>query len=264
MGTETLSSTSWNFEILSWSDSHGWTSHSRGIIEADQSPESLSSSPEVQSSCKILQDKSLQQRDAHNEYALLHANSGLRYGTIFRNMVSLRRAPHVAVQTMILRPLVPDGDALPQASPVTVDAPTLDTNFHSLGAMQEGIRPGLVIVPSYCLRWRISNHIAADAGREFSIVGRLLSRDDMSGTTHMQFVIFDMSSASPPKPVAEIGPVKLQCIGRPNAQDLQIPDSYVVKHVAYVHLIDAPLLSKMIEETPAKPNYENGVTWTMR
>lgn len=251
-GTETTSSTAWAFEILAWSDSHGWTRHSYGLIEADQSNESLARSPEVQSALKILHDKSLRQHDAQNEYALLHANHGLTYGPTFRSMVRLRWTPNGTVQTIILRTLEPDAHTLPQASPVTVDPPTLDTIFHSLDVMQEGNGPGLVMVPSYCLRWQISNHIVADAGREFSIVGRLLGRDEMTGTTHMGFVIFDTpSTSSPPIPIAKIGPIKLQCIARPNAQDLPFPDCCAIKHVLYVDLIDSHVLSKMVEGRPA-------------
>ncbi|KAL9594233.1 MAG: hypothetical protein Q9179_005489 [Wetmoreana sp. 5 TL-2023] len=251
-GTETVSSTAWSFEILSWSDSQGWTRHSFGLIEADHSHESLLGSPDVQSALRMLNDKTFQKRDAQDEYALLQANNGLAYGPTFRNMIDLRQAPGATVQTIILRQFEPDAHALHEASPVTVDPPTLDTIFHSLNAIQGGDGKGPVIVPSSCLRWRISNHIAADAGQKFSLVGRLLGRDAKSGTTHMQFVIFEVaSSSSPPKPVAEIGPVKLECIVRPDACDLRFPDSYTVKHVPYVDLIDTPFLSEMITGTSA-------------
>lgn len=191
-GTETVSSTAWTFEIMSWSDSHGWTRHSYGLIEADHSHESLSKSPDVQFASKTLNDKTLQQCDAQEEYARLQANNGLTYGPTFRNMVRLWRAPGAAVHTMVLRQVEPDAHALSSASAVTVDPPTLDTIFHSLGAIKQENSPGLVIVPSFCLRWRISNHISADAGQKFSIVSRLLGRDEKLGTTHMQFVIFDV------------------------------------------------------------------------
>ncbi|KAL8922238.1 MAG: hypothetical protein Q9208_005317 [Pyrenodesmia sp. 3 TL-2023] len=246
-GTQTVSSTAWSFEILTWSDSHGSIRHSYGLIEADQSHESLSDSPDVQTALTTLNDKSLQQRDAQDEYAHLQANHGLNYGPTFRNMVHLRQGPGISVQTINLRQLDPGAHALSEASPVTVDPPTLDTIFHSLGALQEGNGPGPIIVPSFCLQWRISNHIAADAGRRFSVVGRLLGRDEKSGTTHMHFVIFDVTSnASPSKPVAEIGPVTLQCIARPDAHDRRFPDSYTVKHVPYVDLIDTHVLSEMV------------------
>lgn len=251
-GTETVSSTAWTFEILSWSDSHQWTRHSYGLIEADHSHESLRNSPNVQFASQVLGNKALKLRDAQEEYSRLRTNSGLTYGSTFRNMVDLWQAPGATVQTILLRQLESDPHALPEASPVTVDPPTLDTIFHCLGALLGGNARGSTFVPSFCLRWRISNHIAADAGRQFSVVGRLLGRDEKSGTTHIQFVVFEAStSSSPPKPIAEIGPVRLQCIDRPDAHDLRLPDTYAVKHVPYVDLIDPYPLSEMVKGGPS-------------
>lgn len=251
-GTETASSTAWTFEILSWSDSHGWTRHSYGIVEADHSPESFSRSPHVQSATGTLSNKSLQKCDAQEEYNLLQANSGLAYGPTFRNMVDLWRAPETAVQTIGLRQLEQDPNMLSKASPVTVDPPTLDTIFHCIRAMQGGNGPGPIIVPTFCLQWRISNHIIAEAGRTFSVVAKLLGRDEKSGTTNMHFVIFDASSGSTsPIPVAEIGPVKLQCIARPDAHGVRVPDSYGVKHVPHMDFVDPRILSEMLTAGPA-------------
>ncbi|KAL8789759.1 MAG: hypothetical protein Q9213_001010 [Squamulea squamosa] len=251
-GTETVSATAWTFEILTWSDSHQWTRHSYGLIEADQNPESLSKGPHVQSALKTLNGKTLQQHDGQDEYALLKSKYGLAYGPNFRNMAHLRQEPGATVSTIVLRHLDSDAHALGKASPVTVDPPTLDSIFHCLGALLGRSGPRPTMVPSFCLRWRISNHIDADPGRQFSVVCKLLDSDEKSGTTHIQFVIFDVSTtSSPPKPVAEIGPVKLQCIDRPDARDLGIPDSYVVKHVPYVDLVDPQVLSKMVQGSPA-------------
>lgn len=167
-------------------------------------------------------------------------------------MVHLRRAAGASVQTIVLRQLDPDAHALLEASPVVVDPPTLDTIFHSLGAIREGKGPGPIILPSFCLQWRISNHIAADAGRKLFVVGRLLGRDEKSGTTHMHFVIFDAASTSShPRPVAEIGPVELKSITRPDAHDLRFPDSYAVKQVPYVDLMDTHALTEMVRGPPA-------------
>lgn len=251
-GTETVSSRAWTFEILSWSDPYGWTRHAYGQIEADQSHELLSSSPDVQLASRILSenDTSLQPRDARDEYTLLQANHGFTYGPTFRNMVYLGQAPGTAVQTVVLRQLDSDAYTLSQASPVTVDPPTLDTIFHSIAALQGGSGPAPVIVPSFCLRWRMSNHIVANAGRRFSVVARLLGRDEKSDTTHIKYVIFDTTAgSSPPTPVAEIGPVKMECIARPDVHTLPIPDSFAVRHVPHVDLMDSSVLSKMVRGT---------------
>ena len=250
-GSETVSSTAWTFETLSWSDTHQWTRHSYGLIEADDSHESLPRSPQVQSALKILNRKTLQRRDARDEYALLKPNHGFDYGPTFRNMTHLWQDSGATVSKIVLRQLEPDPHAHPEASPVTVDPPTLDGIFHTLGALMGRTRPGPTMVPTFCLRWRISNRIAADVGQQFSVVCTLLGRDEKSGTTHLQFVIFEVSTSSPPKPVAEIGPIKLQCIDRLDALEFLLPDSYTIKHVPYADLMDEQVLSKMVQASPA-------------
>ncbi|KAL9587952.1 MAG: hypothetical protein Q9203_003236, partial [Teloschistes exilis] len=237
-----------SFETLSWSDAHQWTRHSYGLIEADHSQDSLPRSSRVQSALEILNRKTLQQRDAQHEYTLLEPNHGFAYGPTFRNMTHLWQDSDATVSTIVLRKLEVDPHGHPEASPVTVDPPTLDDIFHTLGVLMGRTGPGPTMVPSFCLRWRISNRIAADVGRQFSVVCTLLSRDNKSGTTHLQFVIFNVSTASsPPKPVAEIGPIKIQCIDRPDAHELRLPDSYTVKQVPYANLVDPDVLSEMVK-----------------
>ncbi|KAL9030209.1 MAG: hypothetical protein Q9196_001643 [Gyalolechia fulgens] len=253
-GSETFSSTVWTFETLSWSDTDQWTRHSYGLIEVDPSQEEfLPRSSQVQSALEILNRTTLEPRDAQEEYTQLKPNHGFAYGPTFRNMTHLWQDSGATVSTLVLRDLEADPHAHPGASPVTVDPPTLDGIFHTLGVLMGRTGPGPTMVPSFCLRWRISNRIAADAGRKFSVVCTLLSRDDKSGTVQLQSVIFDVSTAaSPPKPVAEIGPIKLQCIDRPDAQELRLPDSYTVKQVPYVDLIDPHVLSEMVKGSPAE------------
>lgn len=255
LGSGIVSSTAWSFATLSWSHNHGWTRHSYGLIEADQSHESFSSSPDVQSASNILNDKTLQQRDAQDEYAVLQANRDITFGPTFRNMVHLRETAGGTVHTIMLRQLDSlgsDARALPEASPVIVDPPTLDAIFHSVVALLGEDGPGPTIVPSSCQRWRMSNHIAVDPGQKLSVVSRLLDGDEKSGTIRVQFVVFDVASgSSPPKPVAEIGPVKLEWIARPNAHDPPSPDSYAIKHVPYVDLIDTHVLCEMVRGTMA-------------
>ncbi|KAL8999566.1 MAG: hypothetical protein Q9169_001655 [Polycauliona sp. 2 TL-2023] len=255
-GSETVSSTAWTFETLSWSESRQWTQHAYGLIEADHSHESFPSSPHVQSALKILSRKTLQKRDVQDEYTSLKTNLGLSYGPAFRNMARLWRdsAATVAttVATIVLRNLESDPHARPEESPVAVDPPTLDSFFHCLGALMGADRPGPTPVPSSCRRWRISNRIAADAGQQFSVVGTLLDRDEKSGAMHLSFVVFDVSTtSSPPEPVAEIGPIRVLCIDRPDAHDLRLPDSFTMKHVPYTDLIDTDVLSELVQGTPA-------------
>lgn len=175
-----------------------------------------------------------------DEYALLKPNHRFAYGPSFRNTTQLWHDSGATVSTIVLRKLEGDSSPHPAASPVTSNPPTLDGIFHILSVLMGRTGPGPTMVPSFCLKWRISNHIAADVGHRFSVVCNLLSCDDKSGTTHLQFVIFDVSTASA-RIVAEIGPIKLQCIDRPDAHELRLPDSYTVKQVPSVDLIEPEL-----------------------
>jgi acyl transferase domain-containing protein/NADPH:quinone reductase-like Zn-dependent oxidoreductase len=246
-GTQHTSLTAWNFETLSWSEAHGWTRHSYGIIEADNNQEPFAKSLAVEVALKSLNDQSLHQRNAQHEYDLLRENNGITYGPAFRNTTEFWQASGVIVHTMVLRQIEPNTVVPSKGSPVTVDPPTLDTILHSLGAIQErnGSRP--IIVPSYCLQWRISNDIAVEAGQKLSVVSRRLSHDEKSGNMEMDFVVFDVSG-DPPKPVAEIGPLKFQCIARPDSDNLRLPSTYNFKNVAYIDLMDQSILATEIEK----------------
>ena len=70
-------------------------------------------------------------------------------------------------------------------------------------------RPGPTMVPSFCLQFRISNRIAADAGRQCKVVSTLVGRSEKS-EAHVRLVLFEVSTDSLSlKPVAEIGPLRL-------------------------------------------------------
>ncbi|KAL8673560.1 MAG: hypothetical protein Q9168_002014 [Polycauliona sp. 1 TL-2023] len=252
-GSQTVSSTAWTFEILSWSDSHEWIHHSSGLIDIDHSHESLPRSPHVQSALKILNSSTLQPHDAQDEYTRLKSDHRLAYGPTFRNMTHLRTQQSSAtVATIALRQLENDPHTHQGASPVAVDPPTLDSIFHTIGALIGTTGPGPTMVPSSCQAWRISNRIAADVGRLLAVVCTVLDRDEKSSTMQIQYVIFDVSTpSSPPKAIAEIGPIKWKCFDQPDTLHLGLPDSYVIKHVPYTDLIDPRNLSGMIQATPA-------------
>lgn len=245
-GTKTTSSTMWTFEIISWSESHGWIRHSNGMIEFDTSEEPFSRSLAVQAALKTLDDQTLQHRSAQHEYELLHDSNGVTYGPAFRTAVDFWQGPEVAVHTMVVRQIESNTLVPRHESMVTVDPPTLDTVLHSFGIFQARNGPRPILVPSFCLHWRISNHIAVGAGQNLSIVSRRLSYDDKSGNTEMDFVVFDISGTSP-EPVAEIGPLKFQCIARPDDHDLRLPHTFSFQNVPYLDLMNRDVLAKMIE-----------------
>lgn len=245
-GTKATSSITWAFETLSWSEAHGWTRHSNGLIEADQSDEPFSKSLAVQAALKALNDLTLQQLNAQHEYDLLREINRVAYGPAFRNTVEFWQAPGVVVHTMVLRQIEPNPLTPSKGSMVTVDPPTLDGILHSFGVIQEKNGPKPIIVPSFCLHWRISNDIAVETGQKLSVVSRRLSYDEKSGNMELDFVVFDISGASP-KPVAEIGPLKFHCIARPSDDDLRLPHTFSFKNVPYLDLLDQRVLAKMIE-----------------
>lgn len=252
-GSGTVSSTAWFVDIMSWSYAHKWTQHAYGLIEADHSHESLTESPHVQSALQILNSNTLREFDAQGEYASLKANRGVVYGLCFQLMTGLSRdlAVPATVSTLVLGNLDPDLNAPPEASPVTVDPPLLDSICHGFGPMLGSDKWGPTMVPSLCLQFRISNHIAANPGREFKVVSTLVGKPEKS-EAYVRLVLFEMSTdTSPLKPVAEIGPLRLQGIERGTEIGVQLPESYTFKHVPYTNLMDRRALSEMLQGSPA-------------
>ncbi|KXJ92221.1 polyketide synthase [Microdochium bolleyi] len=250
-GSRASSSTAWSFEILSWTEAGGWERHAYGVIEGEtDSDKAMSKSLAVQAGLKTLGDGSLRQLNADHEYELLQENYKVCYGPAFRTAVDFWLAPDVMVHTMVVRGIEPSTfmPDSPQHSLVTADPPTLDAIMHSFGALQKGSGPRATIVPSYCREWRISNDIAATTGQRLSVVSRCLSHDPKSGNMEMDFVVFDVgSSAAGPKAVAEIGPLKFQCIARPDPSELCLPDTFVSKNIPYLDLMDGAELVRAIE-----------------
>lgn len=245
-GTSSLSALVWNFEILSWTEAHGWKRHSYGFIEAEHNGDPFSRSPTVQAALRALKNEELQQLDVESQYALLRENNGIAYGRTFRNTLDFWQASELVVHTMALRQIDREAYGSSSESPFTADPPTLDTIFHSLGAIQEISGPRPILVPSFCSQWRIASDIPAHAGQSFTIVSRRLKFDEKASSMQMNFVVFDTSGLSP-KPIAEIGPLAFQCISRPEATSLRLPDTFSFKEVPYVNLMDPHVLSKTLE-----------------
>ena len=250
IGTEAVSSTTWAFEIMSWSESLGWTVHSHGLIEADHG-EAFMESPNVHVAEKILDDgpDKLQERDAQQEYITLREN-GVNYGPTFLNMTKIWQAPGITVHEFELRQLGAASSSGP--SPATVDPPTLDTILHSGGIIQELDGPRPVLVPTSSRRWRLSNHMPANADTKFYVVSKRLDRDEKSGSMHMSFVVFLMSGGTR-TPVVEIDTLTLKSIAQPSRDHLGqgLPETYFTIQVPYVDLVDGQALSKLLPEDAA-------------
>lgn len=248
-GTGGSSETTWDFEIMSWSEAHGWVVHAFGQVEADQS-HGLLSSPNVHMAYDVLGDSSLEERDTLGEYAALR-KSGYRYGPDFANMVELRTRLNFTVHAFDIREW--DASMSPATSQVTVDPPTLDTCLHSFGITQASSGPRATYVPTHIRKWRICNRITAGPGCKLHVVTRLLdSEPRQAGTIYMSFIVFDFSETVP-KPVLEVDTMVFKAISKPSNEDLALnfPTTFETNYVPVVNFIDGEALSSMVAESVA-------------
>ncbi|CAI6339140.1 unnamed protein product [Periconia digitata] len=243
-GTQTTSSTLWSFEILSWSEGHGWKQHSYGTIEEDQNGDAVFDSLAVEAALNACNDQRLHLLNAQHEYELLKENNGLSYGPAFQNAIDFWRGPECVVHNIAVRDLGIDNSD----SSVAVNPPTLDAIFHSMSAISGTHRSKAVIVPTFCMRWRISNTMSLSAGHKLSVVSRRVSHDEKSDSMEMDFVVIDSCSGVAPRVLAEIGPVRFQCITRSDKEQMRLPSTFSFKHVPHLGLIDQHALVEIIEE----------------
>lgn len=214
-GTETFSSTAWAFEILTWSEAHGWTSHCHGRIEPE-SREMTMESPALKASAPLIGSGDLKERDPKREYAT-GGPGGTKYGPAFRAMVGLWEGPGCTVMESQLREL---DLSLPcdYGSPVSVDPPTLDGMVQGIGPLQEtdGKKPAQM--PNYVSRFRISNTIPANEKQRLKIVTRLLSYDTKAGSMRISIAAFaQQQHPDSLMPVAEWESVTFRSIGSEDA-----------------------------------------------
>ncbi|KAI9715397.1 MAG: Type I Iterative PKS [Chrysothrix sp. TS-e1954] len=250
MGTELFSSSIWTFEIMTWSEGPRWTLHCYGMIEADFREMNINT-PTIQAAVDVLVSTKLEELDAQHEYASAMSDmNGVYYGPAFQSMVRLRHTPGVVVHDLKLRSLAPHSSS--DMSPVTVDAPTLDAFFHAHGVLQgvKGARP--LIVPTYCQRFRISNHIPSVANQTFTIVSRRLDRDEKSGDMRMSIAVFATSQDCnvPRIPVAEVEVMTLKCIARPRVEEpgFGLPNCHFLTLKPYIDLVDGQRLERMLAQ----------------
>ncbi|KAH7022074.1 putative polyketide synthase, partial [Ilyonectria destructans] len=247
LDTGSHSSTTYVVEILSWSEELGWTSHCKGLIDADVHP-MTTQTPTMQSAVDDLANADFEELDAQQEYARGKQN-GVFYGPRFQNMIRLWHAPGTVMHQVELRQLSP---SISELSPVTVDPATLDSFLHVHGVLQEADGPRPLIVPTYCSRLRISNHIPSVAGQKFTVVCRRLDLDKMSGNMRFSMAVFAILDGTR-IPVVEFDALELKCIAKARNANLalQLPASFFVSHVPHVDLVDANQLAKMLSDDDA-------------
>ncbi|KAI1267381.1 putative polyketide synthase [Xylariaceae sp. FL1019] len=256
-GTELFSSDVWTFEISTWSADYGWTSHCHGRIEA-QANEMTCNSQVVKVSASLLNSSKLQERDPSLEYTPDIAD-GTHYGPAFKRMMKLWEGPGFTLMEAELRDL--DLSQKSQyGSPISVDAPTLDSFLQGLGPLLESYgakKPALM--PNYVSRLRISNDIPLVEKLRLHVITRLLEYDAVAGTIRVSVAAFVKSNSVL---VAEWESVTFRVIATEDSQDSisSLPASYYWDLVPSLdHLADNEKLRSILNAKPADENEYNRV-----
>ncbi|KFA72676.1 hypothetical protein S40288_03374 [Stachybotrys chartarum IBT 40288] len=250
-GTGTFSSTAWAFEVVTWTELTGWTTHVYGRIEAGAADVATTRSLARSTAEKLLSMAAPSAAVAEDEYEAFQ-KSGVSFGPTFKNMVGLWTAPGSAVHESVLRSIEEPLSLPIRGSYVTVDPPTLDTLFHSAivvaGKNHQNPRP--VFVPVYISRYQISNSIPATSGQRFTTVTRRVSLEEKSGRLELEFVIF----ANLPSGLVTCLEVNMtmQRITQPDASAEEnmkdLPTGYYEALVPHVGLTDAKILSNVMSD----------------
>ncbi|KAI6785287.1 Lovastatin nonaketide synthase-like protein [Emericellopsis cladophorae] len=244
-GTEIFSSTSWVFEVWSWSQEYGWTSHAHGQLEIEGTEPSAYTQT-LQASLPLTDTRQLQERDPEAEYHKDHSE-GTTYGPAFKRMRRFWEGPGFTVMETELRELdVIAASRSPFGSPVCVDTPTLDSFLQGLGPLLEAYGEKPAMMPNYVSRLRIANNIPADPGLRLTVVTRLLDYDLKAGLMRISVAAFqrgdnDISTnassySSTLTPVVEFESVSLRVVasgssgntnaGSTSSTSKNIPASY--------------------------------------
>ena len=247
-GTESFSSISWTFEILSWSKEHGWTAHCHGQIEAEAG-EMTMESPTIKASFPLIGSDKLKEGNAREAYDA-QLIGGTLYGPAFQSTVKIWEAPGWTVMETQLRDLdllIPSS----YGSLVSVDPPTLDGFVQGFGPLQDVSKRGAGVMPNYVSRLRISNKIPAEDKQKFTVVTRLLGHDPKSGGLRISIAAFAQCAGSL-MPIAEWESVTIKSIGSLDDSDptSTLPATYYLDLLPTLDFADNDDLSKIITPNP--------------
>ncbi|KAG6325504.1 Type I Iterative PKS [Claviceps purpurea] len=231
-GTNKFSSTTWSFEISSWTEAGGWTLHAYGRVEPEMA-EMTADTPTLQAA---LRDVDTTADLIGHDMAKAYEFAGVRatkYGPTFRNSVRLFEGQGYTVLEHHLRDIgSSQQEPGPYGSQVTVDPPTLDGFLQGGGPLQQtedGRRPAQM--PNYISRFRISNNIPSKPKQRFDIVTRLLNYDFKGGRMQISVAAFARhADGTSLTPVAEWESVALRSIGSADEEAdpvADIPDSWI-------------------------------------
>lgn len=250
IGTGSFSSTSWSFEISTWTKAGGWTIHAYGRIEPDE--DMKTETPTLKTALPLVNSTStlIEHDIAHAyEYAGVRAT---QYGPTFRNSVRFFEGDGYTVLEHKLRDLGNlQGNIGPYGSHVTVDPPTLDGFLQGGGPLQQtedGKRPAQM--PNYISRFRISNTIPSTSKQRFDIVTRLLDYDVKGGRMSISVSAFSRQADGSLIPVAEWESVAFRSIGSADEDPdpaASIPDNWVWEMLPRIDLMDPDKVSKKFD-----------------
>ncbi|KAK2770047.1 polyketide synthase [Colletotrichum kahawae] len=199
VGTGHVSSSTWAFEVMTWNEQTSWVTHVHGRIEAGSEGENhlgASEGPVWQDAEKILQGVNAAELDeatALSGYDTLD-QSGVCYGSSFRNIFEMWRSPGKTVHRTRLRQ-TDDEEPLSipkRGSAMTVDPPMLDSVLSSaLLAVGDGLpEPRPAFVPTYVRRMQLSNTIPCEPGQLFTTVSHRKTFQEKTGRSDVSIVVW--------------------------------------------------------------------------
>ncbi|KAG6281496.1 Type I Iterative PKS [Claviceps purpurea] len=231
-GTNKFSSTTWSFEISSWTEAGGWTVHAYGRVEPEMA-EMTADTPTLHAALRDVDTTAdLIEHDTAKAYEFADVRA-TKYGPTFRNSVRFFEGQGYTVLEHHLRDIgSSQQEPGPYGSQVTVDPPTLDGFLQGGGPLQQtedGRRPAQM--PNYISRVRISNNIPSNPQQRFDIVTRLLSYDFKGGRMHISVAAFARhADGTSLTPVAEWESIAFRSIGLADEEAdavADIPDSWI-------------------------------------
>ncbi|KAI4591597.1 Type I Iterative PKS [Pestalotiopsis sp. 9143b] len=257
-GSSGFSTSTWSFDISSWTEPSGWTTHCYGSIEPESS-DLTTETPTFASSLPLVDTTDLVEHDPDHAYV----NAGVRatrYGPTFRNTVRFHEGKGFTVLQHQLRDLSQASQSpSPLGSVVTVDPPTLDGFLQGGGPLQKADGKTPAQMPNYISRLRISNTIPADPQQRFDVVTRLLDYDVKGGRMKIGVAVFARKHDNSLTPVAEWESMTFRNIGSAEDFDpaLNIPEHWAWDLLPrYDYLKSEDLTSSLTVEPLGTAEYE--------
>ncbi|KAK2879483.1 Type I Iterative PKS [Arthroderma sp. PD_2] len=248
IGSDAVSSTTWVFEIASWTEQRGWTTHCHGQIEAEEA-DIMADSPLFASSLPLINDTRLTESSPRLVYDA-QAQGGTVYSPEFQTTTRFWEGPGWTVMENKLRDLDLSKHS-PFGSIISVDPPTLDGLAQGFGPLQAASVRGHGQMPTFIGQLRINNKIPADDKLRFTIVTRLLDQDTRTGILRINIAAFAQYLDSL-MTVAEWECLTLRSIGSFDAGDgtANLPASYYRDLIPSLDFVDSKDLSRVIEIIP--------------